>query len=325
MDREYSFQFKLFNVTLSPCSVNLSDDIWLEIMLKASPLELLKFQLLSRRFCRILSDNPRCWREARHNMNPPVPPLPQVDAAGIWTESAYAQFIFGGGNCIAKSCKKWTARFPCSYALRFRVCSDKCEAVVHRHYDTEARRINNGYLTSCAIPGKRGLRQMGQTQRLHFRDWLPYDERDRTNHRTYRVYAVSVADQEWFSARAITEKRPVRPPVAVIRTVEELKAEYKLRAEALPGIIKNAEALQAWAQRFTEARKAIDLFNVTFMKETISPREQIPYRKLLKTPTVSKAFEAFGQSLSKLDIRTWCGMRANAIREYREHITIRRS
>lgn len=41
--------------------------------------------------------------------------------------------------------------------------------------------MSNSYLTSMAIPGKRGLRQMGQTQRLHFHDWLPYDERDMTS------------------------------------------------------------------------------------------------------------------------------------------------
>ncbi|KAJ7676272.1 hypothetical protein B0H17DRAFT_1207404 [Mycena rosella] len=322
MDRE---KYKLFNVSLSPYTVNLPDVLWLEIMLKASPLELLQLQRVSKRFCDILADNPRSWTEARHNMNPPVPPPPHVNAAGVWTESAYAQFLFGGGNCIVKSCKKWTARFPTSYALRARVCSTKCDAILHRHYETEARKINNGYLTSCAIPGKRGLRQMGQTQRLHFRNWLVHDERDLTQHPMYRVSIVSAADQEWFSARAITEKRPVRPPVAVLRTVEELKAQYKLRAEALPQIMQNAEALQVWSKQYADARKAIDLVNVSFLKEVISPREQIPYRKLLKTPAVSRAFEAFGQSLSRLDIRIWCGMRANAVREYRENITIRHS
>jgi hypothetical protein len=69
-------------------------------MLKSSPLELLAFQTLSRKFRRILADNPRCWNEARNNMDPPVPPPPHVDAAGVWSESAYAQFIFGGGECI---------------------------------------------------------------------------------------------------------------------------------------------------------------------------------------------------------------------------------
>ncbi|KAJ7082907.1 hypothetical protein B0H15DRAFT_803037 [Mycena belliarum] len=221
-------------------------------MLKASPVELLAFQLLSRRFTRILAENPHCWAEARQNLNPPVPPPPKVDAAGIWTESAYAQFIFGGGSCIAKSCKKWTVRFPYSYGLRIRVCS-RFASTPRRHYDAEARKINNSYLTSCAIPGKRGLRQMGQTQRRHFRDWLAYDERDRT---------VAAADQEWFSARAITEKRKARPPVAVVRTVDELKAEYKLRAEALPRIMENAKALQVWAHQFAEARKAMDSINV---------------------------------------------------------------
>ncbi|KAJ6553497.1 hypothetical protein DFH09DRAFT_1495878 [Mycena vulgaris] len=323
MNLEVSFKYKLFNVTLSPLdAANLSDDLWLEIMLKASPLELLTFQRLSRSFCRILAENPRCWNQARQNMDPPVPPPPQVDASGIWTESAYAQFLFGGGNCIVKSCKTWTARFPSSYALRTRVCSDKCKTVLHRHYDAEARKINNGYLTSCAIPGKRGLRQMGQTQRLHFRDWLAHDERDLTQYPTYRVCAVSQADQEWFAARAKTESRPVRPPVVVLRTVEALKAEYKLRAEALPRIMQNAKALQAWSKEFAEAREAIDLANVAFMKEIVSPREQIPYRKLMKTPTVQKVFIAFGDSLSRLDIRSWCAMRENAVREYRETVDV---
>ncbi|KAJ7470876.1 hypothetical protein FB451DRAFT_1399621 [Mycena latifolia] len=85
------------------------------------------------------------------------------------SDSVPSQGIDAAHN-VAKSCKKWTIRFPYSYALRIRVCSDECEAVLHRYYDAEARRINNGYLTSGTIPGKRGLRQMGQTQRLHFRE-----------------------------------------------------------------------------------------------------------------------------------------------------------
>ncbi|KAJ7505721.1 hypothetical protein B0H11DRAFT_2272518 [Mycena galericulata] len=309
---------KLFNVTTSPWDIaNVPDDVLLEIILKATPRDLLVFQVLSRRFRRILNDNMRCWKQARENMDPPVPPPPQVDAAGVWSESAYFQFIFEGGECCVKSCKKWTTRFPCSYALRLRVCSDRCYAVLHRHYDSVARKINNSYLTSVAIPGRRGLRQMGQTQRLHFRDWLPYDEREMTNYRMYRVCAVATADQEWFSARAITEKRSARPPVSVLRTVPELKDQYRLRAEALPRIIENARALQQWAEAFEEARKALHLINITFLKEVISPREQIPYRKLLKTATVCKALESFSISCTKLDIRSWCAMRSAALKEYK--------
>ncbi|KAJ7187109.1 hypothetical protein C8R46DRAFT_1207079 [Mycena filopes] len=302
---EPKFSIKLFNVNLACNNAgNLPDAVWLEIILYSNPLELLTFQTLSKRFARILRDNPRCWAVARNNIDPPVPPPPQVNAAGIWTEPAYANFIFGGGECAAKSCKQWTRRFPRSFALRIRVCSTKCEAIIHRHYDKAARKINNSYLTSCAIPGKRGLRQMGQTQRLHFRNWLVHDERDMTAYPMYRVCAVATADQEWFSARAITEKRKARPPVAVLRTVPELQAQYKLRAEALPHIMENAKALQKWAVEYEEARTAMVLTNVAFMKEVISPREQIPYRKLLKTPIVTKALESFGRTLSKFEIRS---------------------
>ncbi|KAJ7085333.1 hypothetical protein C8R43DRAFT_1051527 [Mycena crocata] len=309
---------KLFNVRLTPYDIaNLPDAVLLEIMLESTPTELLVFRGLSHRFHQIMANNPRCWIQARLNMKPPVPPPPHVDAAGIWTESAYAQFIFGGGHCVVKSCKAWTARFPYSYSLRIRVCSKKCEAILNRHYDKDTRRINNGYLTSVAIPGKRGLRQMGQTQRLHFRDWLPYDERDMTNFPMYRVTAVAAADQEWFSARAITEKRAARPPVTVIRTVAELKEQYKLRAEAHPRIMENARALQKWSTAFEDAKNAMIKVNVVFIKEVVSPREQLPYRKLLKTPTLSAALEAFSQSLSTFDIRSWCGMRPAVIKEYR--------
>ncbi|KAJ7664435.1 hypothetical protein DFH06DRAFT_1187764, partial [Mycena polygramma] len=287
------------------------------IMLNSSPLELLAFQAVSTKFRRILAQNRRCWSQARNNIDPPVPPPPHVDAAGVWSESAYAQFVFGGGECVVKSCKCWTSRFPCSFALRIRVCSAKCDAVLHRHFDKTARKMNNSYLTSCAIPGRRGLREMGQTQRLHFRDWLVYDERDMTKYPMYRVCAVATADQEWFSARAITEKRSARPPVAVIRTVVELQEEYRLRAEALPRIMQNAKALQTWSKEFAEARKSVDMINVTFIKEVISPREQMPYRKLLKTPILSNLMESYGRSLSKLDIRSWCSIRSTALRELR--------
>jgi hypothetical protein len=93
-------------------------------MLKATPLELLTLQQLSRTHRRILAQNPHRWVAAhRRNMHLPVPPPPQVAAAGVLSEAAYAQWIFGGGKCVARGCKSWTARFPCSYGLRMRVCS----------------------------------------------------------------------------------------------------------------------------------------------------------------------------------------------------------
>ncbi|KAF7340862.1 Dienelactone hydrolase endo-1,3,1,4-beta-D-glucanase [Mycena sanguinolenta] len=249
-------------------------------------------------------------------MNPPVPPPPQVDAAGVWSESAYAQFIFGGGKCIVKKCRRWTDRFPCSYALRMRVCSEKCETLLYRNYDKTERKIENVYLTSCAIPGKRGLRKIGQAQRMHFRDWLPYDERDMTKYPMYGVSAIGTADNEWFSARNITEKRPERPPVAVLRTRDKLQMEYKLRAEALPRIMNNAMALQKWSDEYAASRKSVDQINLAFIKKVVSTREQIPYRALMRTRIVHDAMESLGRSLSKFDIRSWCGIRAVAIRQY---------
>ncbi|KAJ6510800.1 hypothetical protein C8R45DRAFT_965214 [Mycena sanguinolenta] len=307
-----AFSLKLFNVNLSGDAANLPDSVWLEIMLRVTPPELLAFQKLSRKHRKILAHNPRCWVEARRNMNPPVPPPPQVDAAGVWSEYAYAQLIFGGGECIVSKCKRWTDRFPCSYALRMRVCSSKCEAILYRNYDKTERKIKNVYLTSCAIPGKRGLRKIGRTHRLYFRDWLPYHERDMTKYPMYRPSAIAAADNEWFSARNITEKRPER-----LRTRAELQTEYKLRAEALPRIMDNAKALQNWSEKYAESRKSLDKINVDFIKEVVSPREQIPYRALLRTRIVRNAMESLGRSLCKFDIRSWCGIRAAAVRQYR--------
>ncbi|KAJ6489207.1 peptidase family M1-domain-containing protein [Mycena vitilis] len=290
-----TFCIKLFNVNLS-CDVrNVPDGVWLEargssresnevfhlyriqIMLNSSPLELLVFQAVSNKFQRIISQNPRCWSQARNNMDPPVPPPPQVDAAGVWSGSAYAQFIFGGGECVVKSCKCWTPRFPCSFALRIRVCS-----------------ANNSYLTSCAIPGRRGLREMGQTQRLHFRDWLVYDERDMTR----------MVLREGDHGEAIgSSSSSCNPDRRRASRDAELFEEYRLRAEALPRIMQNAKALQAWSKEFAEARKSVNVINVAFIKEVISPREQMPYRKLLRTPILSNLMKSYGRSLSKLDIR----------------------
>ncbi|KAJ7074715.1 hypothetical protein C8F01DRAFT_33920 [Mycena amicta] len=116
---------KLFNVALLPYdAARLPDDSWLEIMLTCTPRELLAMQLVSHRFYRILASNPHSWPQARNNLDPPVPPPPKdIEAAGVWTEAAYAQFIFGGRDCVVKSCKRWTTNFPLSFGLRIRVCS----------------------------------------------------------------------------------------------------------------------------------------------------------------------------------------------------------
>ncbi|KAJ7758889.1 hypothetical protein B0H14DRAFT_3166014 [Mycena olivaceomarginata] len=216
-------------------------------------------------------------------MHLPVPPPPQVAAAGVLSEAAYAQWIFGGEVPVLV---RLADAGPGLLGKRS-----------HTHYDKTARKLSNGYLTLYAIPGRRGLRQMGQTQRLHFRGlaavrWARYDE----YFPMYRASAVATADQEWFSARAITEGRAARPPVAVVRTVAELLQEYKLCAEALPRIMQNAKALQKRFAEFSEARKAVDFVNVAVFKEVISPREQIPYRKLLQTQAVCDVMEALGRS-----------------------------
>ncbi|KAJ7660577.1 hypothetical protein B0H17DRAFT_1144946 [Mycena rosella] len=120
--RETLILTNLFNASLSPAANPgrpLARDASEQIVLKASPrLELLQGSNSNASqdvFAKILADNPHCWTEASRNMNPPVPPPLHINAADVWTESAYAaQFLFGGGNCID-------------------------------------------------VPGKRGLRQMGQS------------------------------------------------------------------------------------------------------------------------------------------------------------------
>nr|GAT50045.1 dienelactone hydrolase endo-1,3,1,4-beta-D-glucanase [Mycena chlorophos] len=310
---------KLFNVAIRPCdAARLPDDTWLEIMLACTPRELLAMQFVSRRFRRILAENPHTWPAARNNMSPPVPPPPKdIEASGVWSEAAYAQFIFGGGHCVVKPCKKFTMEFPLSFALRIRVCSLHCKNVLAREYDKVGRKIQNAYLTSMGIPGRRGLRKMGQTQRLHFRSWLVYDERELTLHRTYRVSTLAEADQEWWAARALTERRPVKPQVKVLRSVPQLQKEYVLRAKALPKIMANAMALQKWVQEYQVARKETELANVKFVRTTISPREQLQYRKLLNTPTAKAMMKAYGDSLGKIDLRAWCSARAQIIPEYK--------
>ncbi|KAF7305481.1 Dienelactone hydrolase endo-1,3,1,4-beta-D-glucanase [Mycena chlorophos] len=326
---------KLFNVAIRPCdAARLPDDTWLEIMLACTPRELLAMQFVSRRFRRILAENPHTWPAARNNMSPPVPPPPKyIEASGVWSEAAYAQFIFGGGHCVVKPCKKFTMEFPLSFALRIRVCSLHCKNVLAREYDKVGRKIQNAYLTSMGIPGRRGLRKMGQTQRLHFRSWLVYDERELTLHRTYRVSTLAEADQEWWAARALTERRPVKPQVKVLRSVPQLQRardqwllvvfaecafqEYALRAKALPEIMANAMALQKWVQEYQVARKETELANVKFVRTTISPREQLQYRKLLNTPTAKAMMKVYGDSLGKIDLRAWCSARAQIISEYK--------
>ncbi|KAJ6632343.1 hypothetical protein B0H10DRAFT_1977045 [Mycena sp. CBHHK59/15] len=309
-------EMKLFTVKLSPWDIStVSDAILQQIIINCNPLELLNIQILSKRFYQILQANPSSWATARCNMDPPVPPPPEVAATGIWSESAYAQFIFGGGHCTVKSCNQWTDRFPCSFAVKLRACSDKCLAVLYRRLNNPTTQIKNSYLNSTAIPGKRGLRKMGQTQRLHFHDWLPYNEQEITVFPVYTVSSIATADQEWFSARAVTEKRSARPPVKILRTLPELQQQYKLRAEALPRIMENAMALQEWSQQYSEAEARTRLNNIVIFRDVIGPKEQVPYRALLRTPTLSRALDAFARSLTPLDMRSWCGMRFDVLKE----------
>ncbi|KAJ7651082.1 hypothetical protein FB45DRAFT_1018437 [Roridomyces roridus] len=317
----HQLQLKLFNITITPRDISdVSDEVLLRILFHSTPRDLLAFQLVSKRFYGILDQNQHCWRWARHNIDPPVPPPPRVEAVGFWTESAYAQLLFGGGNCCAKSCQKWTINLPLSFALRLRVCSPGCFKTLHRGYDNykAAKRVSNHYFDSSAIPGKNGLRAMGKIHRDRFRDWLVYDERDTTDHPTYLKSMVNIADNEWLCARAIEEKRKSKIQVKVVRTCAQLKEQYRLRAAAFEGIMENARQLQVWAKELPIKRKELELVNVDFVKEVISPREQIPFRKLLRTATLRRELELCADASVRMDVRAWCAIRAVTVKEYKK-------
>ncbi|KAJ6632342.1 hypothetical protein B0H10DRAFT_2427091 [Mycena sp. CBHHK59/15] len=139
---------------------------------------------------------------------------------------------------------------------------------------------------------------MGQIQRLH------YDEHEITNFPLYWASSIAAAYQEWFSARAINEKRSARLPVKALHTFSELKQskQCKLRAEARPRVMENlnARSIQEWSTQCTEAKTRMKLNNTVFVRDVISPKERLPYRALLQTPTLARALT---RSLTPSDLQ----------------------
>ncbi|KAJ7842862.1 hypothetical protein B0H14DRAFT_2586115 [Mycena olivaceomarginata] len=266
------FSIKLFNVSTSCDAASLPDTLP-----HAPPDPRPKPALLGRR------------AQEEHA------PAGVAAAAGVWSEAAYARRIFGGagrrGFRARTACECGSARINAKPSSTGPLRQDRGQRLPNlMRHPRPARPAADGpdtaaaFATGCQFP-------------------------------MYRASAVATADQEWFSARAITERRACLAPArncgmsfkfisnSLGRMLRFLNQEYKLRAEALPRIMQNAKALQKWSAEFSEARKAVDLVNVAFFKEVITSREQIPYRKLLQTQAVRDVMEAFGRSLSTLDIR----------------------
>ncbi|KAL5534167.1 hypothetical protein ACEPAG_628 [Sanghuangporus baumii] len=93
-----------------------------EILSMTTSEEVLALARCSRHFCDSLVINPRSkciWESARKYCRPEIP-----DPTPNFTEPAYAAYIFDGGPC--EQCGKYIDAFYKSFALRLRVCNDKC-------------------------------------------------------------------------------------------------------------------------------------------------------------------------------------------------------
>ncbi|KAL5518868.1 hypothetical protein ACEPAH_551 [Sanghuangporus vaninii] len=93
-----------------------------EILSMTTPKEVLALARCSRHFCDSLVINPRSkciWESARVYCRPKIP-----DPTPNFTEPAYAAYIFDGGPC--EQCGKYVDAVYKSFALRLRVCNDKC-------------------------------------------------------------------------------------------------------------------------------------------------------------------------------------------------------
>ncbi|KAI9458581.1 hypothetical protein BJY52DRAFT_1119536 [Lactarius psammicola] len=87
-----------------------------------SPKDILSVARCNKRLCATLLNpsNVMIWRRARsHCIIPGLPPPPPG-----WSESAYAAFIFDGGNCHV--CGISTARMFLSFVVRIRLCGKVC-------------------------------------------------------------------------------------------------------------------------------------------------------------------------------------------------------
>ncbi|TDL21864.1 hypothetical protein BD410DRAFT_282474 [Rickenella mellea] len=125
-------------------------EIVLNILLHASPLDLLRVQITSRYFRDILEANQHLWRLARKSLNPPVPdpvlPKEMYGRQANWSESAYANHVFGRSNCsfCGDSVDHlWVRSY---YSLRQIVCiKGECRSAKHRYRVIHsALRIHDG-------------------------------------------------------------------------------------------------------------------------------------------------------------------------------------
>ncbi|KAF7292827.1 hypothetical protein MIND_01181700 [Mycena indigotica] len=266
-------------------------DIGLAILAQCSPYDLLQLSKTSHSFRNLIFDHAATlWTAARQNLVRGdcklMPPCPQVEATGNYSQSAYFTWIFEEGPCT--HCSRPTDSMPFLFALRHRACSSMCK----------------GELTSPA----RFFRSTDPDIDVVMREygfWLPRCAVGKTS-QDQDIYAF-----ERSSLRAALQEsnitRRSRPGILADtrrRNTMELGQEYQKRARSRPALEQNAQQLQDWLKPYENEMKKTNALNSTFLKYQ-AQAEKKAIRQLLKCPSVVKIMKAFTRDLTLLTANVW--------------------
>ncbi|KAJ8496241.1 hypothetical protein ONZ45_g12522 [Pleurotus djamor] len=250
-------------------------DVIHEIALHLSARDLLSLARVNKRIRTMLCNKQAYWKNARLAFPIPIPePL-------IGSEYATISSIFGGGNCSI--CNKFISTVPYSWSLKLRKCSVRCQSII------DMKRV-------ITIPGRKKVEHKSNS-RVEFRGHLmkPYIDAMRCSTQTKSIYM---------------RKQPpiVLPPPTGYkgprRTLRQLEAEYKSRAEKYVVSKQDYQNKRDWAALYSKAFEHMHRVNKSFVEAQLTG-EVGERRHAARSRRMKQYALAYSQDLEEFTLEAW--------------------
>ncbi|KAJ8457365.1 hypothetical protein ONZ45_g18342 [Pleurotus djamor] len=263
-------------------------DVIHEIALHLSARDLLSLARVNKRIRTMLCNKQAYWKNARLAFPIPIPePL-------IGSEYATISSIFGGGNCSI--CNKFISTIPYSWSLKLRKCSVRCQSII------DMKRV-------LTIPGRKKVEH--KVWRNKFRPWLHAMEQQpgrvprASDEALYRRDEMFDADKEYLHAKAVSHR--TSPPAGYKgprRTLRQLEAEYKTRAEKYVVSKQDFQNKRDWAALYSKAFEHMHRVNKSFVEAQLTG-EVGERRHAARSRRMKQYALAYSQDLEEFTLEAW--------------------
>ncbi|KAJ7434961.1 hypothetical protein B0H11DRAFT_2257757 [Mycena galericulata] len=276
-----------------------------------SPYDLVQIRRTCYAAKAAVDSNENVWIIARARLEGlPAPPI--VLASGNWSESAYANLLFGSGNCAV--CKEICAGLPACFALAFRCCSARCKERIQ--LQNRVLRLTHWSALFMSLAN--------DLDTINFNDWLPSCCTTQPGIFVLPT-AVKASRREIEQAKSVERGFDIGDrPRFVKRTTGELSEELKKREKSWCTLVEKDRELVEWAKDYEASRSTVETANIQCVQQ-YAALHNIPVTEFLRTGTVRRLISAFSRDLTMIDSNALCSIQEKATKEVKMWATHLRS